>query len=314
MTGPTTRVLALLELLQSHKRLNGTEIAQMLGVDKRTVRRYITALEELGIPVTTEQGPHGGYMLVAGFKLPPMMFTHEETLALSLGLLAAKTLQLTDASPALTSVQAKLERVMPEHIQARARSITQHTNLLLPDAGLPQQQSLLMPLMEAIESQRRVQLVYVGKDKAELQREVDPYGMFYRLGHWYIGGFCHLRQALRIFRLDRLTEVTLLKTTFDRPANYNAAEQFRQSLGNMQGNLKVRVLLHTDLDTATRELSSNANILKQEGDAIFIETMVDSTYWFAWWLSRLPFGFTIISPNSLKQALRQRAEQLLSYC
>ncbi|WP_286963249.1 helix-turn-helix transcriptional regulator, partial [Idiomarina sp. UBA3992] len=62
MNGPTTRVLALLELLQSHKRLSGAEIAEMLGVDKRTVRRYISALEELGIPVTTEHGPHGGYM------------------------------------------------------------------------------------------------------------------------------------------------------------------------------------------------------------------------------------------------------------
>lgn len=314
MNGPTTRVLALLELLQSHKRLNGTEIAEMLGVDKRTVRRYISALEELGIPVTTEHGPHGGYMLVAGFKLPPMMFTHEETLALSLGLLAAKTLQLTDASPALTSVQAKLERVMPEYIQARARSITQHTNLLLPDSGLPQEQSLLMPLMEAIESQRRVQVMYVGKAEPGQQRELDPYGMFYRLGHWYIGGFCHLRQALRTFRLDRLAEVTLLKATFERPLNYNAAEQFKQSLCAMPGNLKVRVLLHTDLDTATRELGTSASILTEEDNAIFIETVVDSTEWFAWWLVRLPFDFTIISPDSLKQALRRRAEQLLSYC
>lgn len=314
MAGPTTRVLALLELLQSHKRLKGSELAALLGVDKRTVRRYISALEELGIPVTTEHGPHGGYMLVAGFKLPPMMFTHEETLALSLGLLAAKALQLTDTSPALTSVQAKLERVMPEHIQARARSITQHTNLILPNTGLPQEQPLLMPLMEAIETRRRVEIIYVGQDQPELQREVDPYGMFYRLGHWYIGGFCQLRQALRIFRLDRLKEVKLLKATFERPENYNAADQFKESLCSMQGNLEVRVQLHTDLANAQRELGSSANILKQEGDFVFIETMVDSEHWFAWWLTRLPFDFTIISPSELKSAMRQRAEQLLSYC
>lgn len=314
MTGPTTRVLALLELLQSHECLSGTELARMLNVNKRTVRRYIRALEDLGIPVITEQGPHGGYMLVAGFKLPPMMFTHEETLALSLGLLAAKVLQLTDVSPALSSVQAKLERVMPNHIQARVRSITKHTDLLFPHNGLPQEQPLLMPLMEAVESQRRVKIVYLSKDKTEQQRELDPYGMLYRLGHWYIGGFCHLRQALRTFRLDRLTEVSLLKTTFERPANYNAADQFKQSLNTMPGNLKVRILLHTDLDTATSELGSSASMMKQEGDAIFIETMVDSAYWFAWWLTRLPFGFTIISPEILKQALRERAEQLISYC
>jgi predicted DNA-binding transcriptional regulator YafY len=82
----------------------------------------------------------------------------------------------------------------------------------------------------------------------------------------------------------------------------------------MQGNLEVRVQLHTDLANAQRELGSSANILKQEGNSVFIETMVDSEHWFAYWLTRLPFDFTIISPSELKSALRQRAEQLLSYC
>src|SRR5690606_3381166 len=90
MNRPTTRVLALLELLQTHGRLSGTEIAERLGVDRRTVRRYIVALEELGIPVTTEQGCHGGYMLVPGFKLPPLMFNDEEAVALALGLLSVE--------------------------------------------------------------------------------------------------------------------------------------------------------------------------------------------------------------------------------
>ena len=116
------------------------------------------------------------------------------------------------------------------------------------------------------------------------------------------------------FRLDRLSEVILLKATFERPTNFNAAEQFKQSLYAVQANLNVRILLHTDFDTASRELKSNANILKQQGSSLFIETMIDSTYWFAWWLSRLPFDFTIVSPDSLKQALRERAEKLLSYC
>ena len=133
MSGPTVRVLTLLELLQSHHRLSGTELAAQLGVDKRTVRRYIQALEALGIPVTTEQGRDGGYMLVAGYKLPPMMFTHEETLALSLGLLAAKKLNLAETEAAISSVQAKLERVMPAKLKSRTRLIADTINLMLPE-------------------------------------------------------------------------------------------------------------------------------------------------------------------------------------
>src|SRR5690625_1817146 len=88
MAGPTVRVLAVLELLQNHRLISGSELAVRLGVNQRTVRRYIAMLEELGVPVTTEQGRYGGYMLVPGFKLPPMMFTDDEAVAISLGVLA----------------------------------------------------------------------------------------------------------------------------------------------------------------------------------------------------------------------------------
>src|SRR5204862_7264952 len=113
MSLPTTRVLAVLELLQSQTQIGGAELASRVGVDRRTLRRYIATLEEMGIPITTEQGRYGGYKLVPGFKLPPMMFTDEEAQALSLGLIAARGLGLADAAPAIASVQAKLDRVLP---------------------------------------------------------------------------------------------------------------------------------------------------------------------------------------------------------
>ncbi|MCB1575455.1 MAG: HTH domain-containing protein, partial [Xanthomonadales bacterium] len=103
MDRPTTRVLAALELLQTQGRISGSELARKLDVDVRTVRRYIGILEELGIPITADRGRFGGYALVAGFKLPPMMFTDDEALALSVGLLAARSLGLADAAPSIAS-------------------------------------------------------------------------------------------------------------------------------------------------------------------------------------------------------------------
>src|SRR5688500_16302858 len=103
MDHPATRVLAVLELLQAHGRMSGSELARRLAVHPRTVRRYVALLEEMGIPVTAEQGRLGGYSLVAGFKLPPMMFTDDEALALSVGLLAARGLGLDGAAPAVAS-------------------------------------------------------------------------------------------------------------------------------------------------------------------------------------------------------------------
>ena len=85
MYHPTTRVLAVLELLQTHGRMSGADMSARLAVDARTLRRYIVMLEEMGIPITTERGRHGGYSLMAGYQMPPMMFTDDEALALSVG-------------------------------------------------------------------------------------------------------------------------------------------------------------------------------------------------------------------------------------
>ncbi len=120
---PTTRVLAILELLQTHGRLSGSELARRISVDRRTIRRYIALLEEVDIPITTERGPHGGYRLVAGFTFPPMMFTNDEALALSLGLSAVHGFGITSTAHAIAGAQAKLERVMPHAMKARSRSI-----------------------------------------------------------------------------------------------------------------------------------------------------------------------------------------------
>ncbi|MDQ3327603.1 MAG: HTH domain-containing protein, partial [Chloroflexota bacterium] len=111
MYHPTARVLAVLELLQSHGRMTGAELARRLEVHVRTARRYVETLQDLGIPVEAERGRYGAYRLRPGYKLPPLMFSEDEVLALTLGLLAARKLGLAAAAPAVEGTLAKVERV-----------------------------------------------------------------------------------------------------------------------------------------------------------------------------------------------------------
>src|SRR3712207_7972787 len=94
MASSTSRVLAMLELLQAHRRMTVGALADRLAVDERTVRRYAGTLADLGIPVTAERGRYGGYRLSPGFKLPPLMLTDDEAVAGVLGLMAADRLGL----------------------------------------------------------------------------------------------------------------------------------------------------------------------------------------------------------------------------
>lgn len=97
---PTTRVLAVLSLLQSHRRITGAELAKRLEVDVRTLRRYITTLQDLGVPIIAERGRNGAYVLDE-MVIPPLFFTNDEVVALSMGLLAVKQLGIAEMIPAV---------------------------------------------------------------------------------------------------------------------------------------------------------------------------------------------------------------------
>ena len=119
MYSPTSRLLTILELLQSYKQMSGTELARRLEVDVRTVRRYIVSLQDMGIPVEAERGPYGAYQLERGFKLPPLMFTDSEAVAMTMGLIAIREFQFPVDVAAVEGALAKTERVMPERLQVQ---------------------------------------------------------------------------------------------------------------------------------------------------------------------------------------------------
>ncbi|MFZ5911052.1 MAG: helix-turn-helix transcriptional regulator [Chloroflexota bacterium] len=129
MYRPTTRVLAVLELLQTHRRLTGAELAQKLEVNIRTLRRYITILQDMGIPILAEHGRYGAYELGVGRRVPPMIFTNAEVLSLALGLLAVEQLSLSEVSPAIESARAKIERVLPLDLQDQFRALAEAVSL-----------------------------------------------------------------------------------------------------------------------------------------------------------------------------------------
>ena len=306
MAHPTTRVLAVLELLQTRGRVTGAELARELDVDRRTVRRYITRLEEMGVPITAEQGRDGGYILVAGFKLPPMMF------ALSVGLLAARGLGLADAAPAVASAQAKLERVMPAPLKRRVRAVDETVTLDLSRPKAPGDNAALVALSGAAQTQTRVRMRYRAAQRNETERDFDPYGLGYREGCWYVVGMCHLRHGLRSFRLDRVLSVQPRDVSFARPAAFDALAHLTYSLATLPRAHAVDVVLETDLATAQRHLFPSIGVLEWIGDAVLLRAQVDDLDWFARELARLPFGFDIRRPGALRAALAALGRQLVA--
>ncbi len=312
MARPTTRILAVLELLQAHGRLSGSEIARRLAVDRRTVRRYIAGLEELGIPITAERGRDGAYSLVAGFKLPPMLFSETEALALVVGLRAARSLGLAEAAPAVESAQAKLERVLPQSVRQRMRAVGESVQLDLARPAPPASNAALSALAAACEARQRVHLVYAARGGAGSERQLDPYGLCYLGGCWYVLGHCHLRRGLRTFRLDRVQAVEPLAARFERPADFDGLAILKRSLASLPRRHAIAVTLATDLDTARRELPFALGLLEPGAGGVLLRSQADDLGWFARELARLPFAFAVVGPPALAAELAAHARALLA--
>lgn len=310
MSQPTTRVLTLLEMLQAREVTGGAELARALEVDRRTLRRYIVMLEELGIPIVTTQGRYGGYQVVPGFKLPPMIFSDEEALALAVGLMAARGLGLAQSMPALATARAKLERVFPAKLKSRLRAVDESVALEFSRPATVIDQQVLGLLCAATQERHRVRMAYQSQKDEQTEREFDPYGLVYRAGRWYIVGWCHLRRGLRSFRLDRVVSASSSADTFERPANFDALAYLRQSIATIPRAHSVEVLLETDLASAQKCVVPYVGVLECVDDGVLLRAQADNLDWIARELARLPFDFRVRSPSALRAEIVKIGKRL----
>ncbi|HEY9102285.1 YafY family protein [Chitinimonas sp.] len=311
MAKPTHRLLALLEILQTHGLVAGSELARRLEIDPRTLRRDMAQLEEMGIPVVAERGRDGGYRLMHGYKLPPMLFSNEEALALALGLLAARSLGLAEAAPAVSSAAAKLERVLPPQLRAQVRAVGETVRLDLSQAGPSEDNEALVVLSAAAQAQQRVHLHYRAAGQADSERDFDPYGLVFRSGRWYVVGHCHLRRDLRSFRLDRIVSVKPVPASFLRPQDFDALAYLAESEATLPRAHAIKVLLHATLDEARREVYSALGLLEATEAGVVLHSQAETLSWMARQLAQLPFPVTVLSPPALNEALREHAQRLL---
>lgn len=311
MYHPTTRVLAVLALLQAHGRMSGTELAQRIEVNIRTLRRYIIMLQDLGIPIEAERGRNGAYVLAAGFKLPPMMFTNEEALALTIGLISARRLNLADTERAVESALAKLERVMPLDLKSRVRALTE-TITLDPNTApsTPPSEVVLSAMSSAAQLQQRVHIHYHPGKGEDTERDFDPYGLTYYLQRWYVVGYCHLRQDLRSFRLDRITKINVANMKFERPAHFDPLAYITQSIAIMPRRFSFELLLKTDIETAQKEVFDVLGVLEANKDGVILRGSVEDLDWLARQISIFSFDFVVREPEELTAELVKHAAKL----
>ncbi|MER7546806.1 helix-turn-helix transcriptional regulator [Actinomadura sp.] len=307
---PTTRVLAMLELLQAHHRIGGAELARRLGVDERTVRRYAARLDDLGVPVVADRGRYGGYRLMPGYKLPPLMLTDEEAAAVVLGLLAGRRMGL--AGQAAESALAKVERVLPAALRDRVQALRDTLGFTGPDrAAAAPDTGAVLTLAAAARGRRRVRLRYRSWRGEDTERDLDPYGLVLHSGRWYVTGRDHRSGQARTFRVDRIASAEPGAETFEVPGDADPVRQVTASLARVPYAHEVEVVLDAGLADARRRIPESVALLAEDpGGGVVMTMRAERLDGAARMLAGLGFPFTVRRPAELRGHIRDLARAL----
>ncbi len=311
MYSPTIRLLTVLELLQSYKQMSGSEIARRLEINPRTVRRYIVMLQDMGIPVEGERGSYGAYHLERGYKMPPLMFTDAEAIAVTLGLLAIRAFNFPVDVAAVEGALAKTERVMPEKLLEQARGLQEAIVFNVSPSPVILQNDVIGLLSRAVQQHRQVVMRYRAIQGDESERAFDPYGIVFNEGYWYTAGYCHLREDLRTFRLDRIVQIEMGMESFEPPSDFDLMGHVMQSISSWSDRDQIVVMMETTLKQAQQFIQPVMGSLEAvEGGVIFRRAPYQME-WIAHILTMVDFPVHIIQPPQLRDMMRHIAAKAL---
>ncbi|MFC5830571.1 helix-turn-helix transcriptional regulator [Nonomuraea insulae] len=297
------RLLTLLSLLQTPREWPGGELAERLGVSRRTVRRDVERLRDLGYPVEATMGAAGGYRLVAGTAMPPLLLDDEEAVAITVGLSTAARHPVRGIEEASVRALAKLEQVLPARLRHRVRSLGGAT-VPMPALDGPQvDPERLTALAVAVAGKERVRFAYRSNDGAVSRRLADPHRLVAAGRRWYLQAHDLDRDDWRIFRIDRIEELRPTGVRVVPREIPDAADQ----LYSGAPTYSAVVTLHAPATEMIRALGEVTPI--GEG-ACRLRMHADTLDWLAFRLTTLDCEFEVHDPPELTAHLRALAARL----
>ena len=311
MYHPTGRVLTVLELIQSRPGTTGPEIADRLEVDVRTVRRYVQKLQDVGIPVEASAGRYGGYFLRPGFRLPPLIFTEEEASAVMIGLLGSAHLGLEVSAAAVGSAVSKITRVMPDATRARVAALSDLLFVSDDDDHPRPDWNVIITASQAVHARQTVVMTYCSESGVTTRREVEPYTLVTVRRRWYLIGYCRLRAALRSFRLDRITDLDVTGSSFQRPHDFDGRAYAAEHLQRFSGYLPYAVLFRTEAETLRPRVRGVVARLTQTESGTRMDASTDDFAYEARWLMGIGVPFRVVTPDALRREVVALAGQVL---
>ncbi|NEA09639.1 transcriptional regulator [Streptomyces sp. SID10692] len=342
MTDTPARLLKLLSLLQTPREWPGGELADRLDVSPRTIRRDIDRLRDLGYPVEASRGSVGGYRLVAGAAMPPLLLDDEEAVAIAVGLRAGAGHAIEGVDEASVRALAKLEQVLPSRLRHRVSALQNATVALTRGDGSTIDPRTLTTLASAVTGRERLRFAYLSGDGTPSKRLVEPCRLVSAGQRWYLVAYDLGREDWRTFRVDRVGEPYATGARFaprqlpvegppDAPAagpdgardgsgsgkahgsgGGDAAVFFARSMRRMQPELRLDVRFSAPVEFVAARLPAHLGAPEPDGEGgcRLRSSCTDSLEWVALRLALVDCEFSAQGPPQLVEYLADLGSRL----
>ncbi|MFC8871179.1 helix-turn-helix transcriptional regulator [Streptomyces sp. NPDC057148] len=315
-TDTPARLLTLLSLLQTPREWPGGELADRLGVSRRTVRRDIDRLRELGYPVQATMGADGGYRLVAGKAMPPLVLDDEEAVAIAVGLRAGAGHAVEGVDEASVRALAKLEQVLPSRLRRRVATLQAATTPLTSGDGPSIATETLTVMASTVAGQERLRFAYRAADGTESRRVTEPYRLVSTGRRWYLVAYDLDREDWRTFRVDRVSEPFATGARFaprELPTG-SAAEYLRRSMQRHGDSYDIEVAFAAPPEAVAARLPQWLGPPEPAADGtscVLRATVSDPVDWMAVRLAMVGLDFRVREPAELVERVRELGTRLL---
>jgi predicted DNA-binding transcriptional regulator YafY len=305
---PTARALLALEAIQNRPGITARGLGDRLGVTERAARRYVAILREADLPIESVSGPHGGYRVGRGLRLPPLMFTAAEAMGLVMAVLEGHR-NAADPADLVGAALAKIVRVLPERVAGPARAFREVSASPLARAA-PASPELTTELIEACGAGRRLRLEYRLSRARDTVMEVDPWAVVLRHSRWYLLAWSHSRQAQRVLRVDRIARAEARPDTFTPPADLDALRILEEHLS--QGwDYPVDVVVDATPEETARWIRRSLARLEPDGDGrTRLRASTSEPDWYARQLAAIPAPLRVLGSPEIRRAVADLSQRL----
>lgn len=312
MTATASRLLELLSLLQARRDWPGAELAGRLEVSRRTVRRDVERLRDLGYPVESLTGPAGGYRLRAGTAMPPLLLDDDEAIAIAVGLRTAARASVTGIEETAVRALVKLEQVLPAHLRRRVSALGSAT-ISPPVAGPTVDPRHLTVIAAACRDRECLRFGYRSRDGTDSRREVEPHSLVNLGRRWYLVAWDRRREDWRTFRIDRLRGPASSGRRFPPrtlPAE-DAATYVEQGITGAPNRFEAHLTLHAAAEEIAARVPHHWGTIEPIDERTCrYRTGDDDLGWLAIRIAMLDVELEVHEPPELAEHLRALADRL----